>query len=1041
MSIPIRILHLSDFHFKNENNIITNNFNKNKLIDDLSQIKNEKNFDLVFITGDLIDKGGMSFDNIDEAFKAFEDELLTPLLHTLSIKKDQLFMVPGNHDIDTKSISEYIESGLCLHLETLEKVNSYVYNHNLKEYEGVKRIIPYKNFERKFYKDINVNNDNLFSTAFIKEINGIKIGIACINSAWRCNKEDDYGKLLIAQTQIDYCTNILDGAEIKIALTHHSLEFLTDFARRKIQSKFIANFDFHFVGHIHESTANNSQFCNGNLFTAVASSSTKSKFATTDYNYLNSYNYYDLDWPAKKLTLYSRIFIPETNKYLNNNRLLQDNNNKIFNLNFENINLVDAHSIVENIYDDFKEQINLDVISNSILSIAPSTLNEIFVEPNIEYYSDSNNEFDFDKKRNISLQEMIESTDNYILFGIKEIGKTVLLDKLAINYFDEIDKYHKVPIFFNFTKTKNSTSIETIISNFINKAKKDLPHFLNQNKIVLLIDDISFEDKYKIQKIETFLYNYPNIQIICCSLLKVEGSIPENYYNSKLSNKLKVLNLKYYKTKQIKALTENWFSKDTFSNKETKPIIKLMQKLELPRTPLAISMFLWIYEKDQNYQPINYAVLLEQFIEKMFERNSNNELSYDKFDFKNKISILTKLARKMYEGNNINYALSYTKVLKIFVTHLKERSFNFDAKNLINYFQNIGLFNNKLENSETFISFRFTCIFQYFLMKNIDDADFYKYVLKEENYLAFSDEINYYTGLKRNNLEILKLIILRMETNYVKLTKDLTVPKNDFFDLCYDKKRSIAEQINPNIDFHSKKKEIQDNELSSMDNYLESQDVSEKVTKKENSFNNLEKLERQWLLASNVLRNSDEIDQKEEKYNAFIKILHSSIFFFCITKLLLLEKLSQIDDKDNEKNKAAIYLYLDLLPIVLQMSLKDNLLSSKLELIISKHINTISTKKEISELEKIITVLLYNDIKGDKYRNKVTKIISACNKKYSYDFLLMKFFILYIESTTENEESFYIDCILTVINKSKNNKLTNKLKFTNKLKIFKNKFN
>ena len=45
-------------------------------------------------------------------------------------------------------------------------------------------------------------------------------------------------------------------------------------------------------------------------------------------------------------------------------------------------------------------------------------------------------------------------------------------------------------------------------------------------------------------------------------------------------------------------------------------------------------------------------------------------------------------------------------------------------------------------------------------MKNIDDdSNFRTYIMKEENYLSFSDEIILYTGLNTNQEEILKTYI------------------------------------------------------------------------------------------------------------------------------------------------------------------------------------------------------------------------------------------------------------------------------------------
>ena len=128
------------------------------------------------------------------------------------------------------------------------------------------------------------------------------------------------------------------------------------------------------------------------------------------------------------------------------------------------------------------------------------------------------------------------------------------------------------------------------------------------------------------------------MKIICTSIQISEGQIPLNFFDNILFSKLHILNIKYFKSKQIRELTEKWFSKIDLPNKKEKieKIINLLKVFELPRTPLSISMFLWILETQEDYQPINQAVMLENFIEKMFKKHSKTEVYFSDFDYKNK---------------------------------------------------------------------------------------------------------------------------------------------------------------------------------------------------------------------------------------------------------------------------------------------------------------------------------------------------------------------------------------------------------------------
>lgn len=63
--------------------------------------------------------------------------------------------------------------------------------------------------------------------------------------------DDDRGKLLIGERQIDNALNDLSDVDLKIAMFHHPLDWLKDFDKESIQSMLIENFDMVFHGHLH----------------------------------------------------------------------------------------------------------------------------------------------------------------------------------------------------------------------------------------------------------------------------------------------------------------------------------------------------------------------------------------------------------------------------------------------------------------------------------------------------------------------------------------------------------------------------------------------------------------------------------------------------------------------------------------------------------------------------------------------------------------------------------------------------------------------
>ena len=73
------------------------------------------------------------------------------------------------------------------------------------------------------------------------------------------------------------------------------------------------------------------------------------------------------------------------------------------------------------------------------------------------------------------------------------------------------------------------------------------------------------------------------------------------------------LEIHQFDTHQIRVLISKWFAEEKDNADKVEQIIKIFGKLNLPRTPFSISMFLWILER-QNTRPQNVALLVETYL-------------------------------------------------------------------------------------------------------------------------------------------------------------------------------------------------------------------------------------------------------------------------------------------------------------------------------------------------------------------------------------------------------------------------------------------
>ena len=83
-----RWLHLSDLHSYCDG--IKTKVMRDALIDEVEELNNEEKFDFIIITGDISDK--------DTGYDLAE-EFILELIYRIDINKQNVFIIPGNHDL------------------------------------------------------------------------------------------------------------------------------------------------------------------------------------------------------------------------------------------------------------------------------------------------------------------------------------------------------------------------------------------------------------------------------------------------------------------------------------------------------------------------------------------------------------------------------------------------------------------------------------------------------------------------------------------------------------------------------------------------------------------------------------------------------------------------------------------------------------------------------------------------------------------------------------------------------------------------------
>ena len=194
--MKINILHISDAHIQKKDESAIEEISQ-KLINDVLKVEKEQSLkiDLVCFTGDLIQRGdnAISGENqIEIANRIF----IQPLLEQLKLNKSQFIIVPGNHEVDTKKIVRATEKGLLVN--SLDEINENIMEMNETYLE---RLDYFYEKMDSCYPDIIREK---IGYAFKRVIKEKKVGIVCVDSAWRSSGKGgtEKGLMYVGQKQV-----------------------------------------------------------------------------------------------------------------------------------------------------------------------------------------------------------------------------------------------------------------------------------------------------------------------------------------------------------------------------------------------------------------------------------------------------------------------------------------------------------------------------------------------------------------------------------------------------------------------------------------------------------------------------------------------------------------------------------------------------------------------------------------------------------------------------------------------------------------------
>ena len=213
--------------------------------------------DLIFFTGDAAfgqigkARGEAIVDQFREAhdFLTAVREAFTP-----AIEQRNLFIVPGNHDVNRTEITDF-ETLWLAQPHSLDDITQMVKQAGSNWRLLLRRLEDYANFLASYGYDHLLTSREHLIYADAREVAGLRIGIAGFNSAWssRGVGREESGRLWMAgRFQLETLCQKMPPHDFAIALLHHPSNWLVPEENPAFGRQLTRDFPFVLHGHEHQ---------------------------------------------------------------------------------------------------------------------------------------------------------------------------------------------------------------------------------------------------------------------------------------------------------------------------------------------------------------------------------------------------------------------------------------------------------------------------------------------------------------------------------------------------------------------------------------------------------------------------------------------------------------------------------------------------------------------------------------------------------------------------------------------------------------------
>lgn len=211
--------------------------------------------DLMFFTGDAAygQIGTRPGESLTDQFKDVERFLSgVRTAFRPEVEKANVFLVPGNHDIDRGRTGK--DQTYWLDQQTqLDEITEMIRTGNVQWQRYMDRLTAYVGFLRDNGYNHLLDDPQRLIYAVVREVSGLRVGIGGLNSAWSCCRDKEKGKLWFGGAwQLGHLRSQLEEKDFSIALIHHPINWFVEYEDPHLWREIERDFEFCLHGHEHD---------------------------------------------------------------------------------------------------------------------------------------------------------------------------------------------------------------------------------------------------------------------------------------------------------------------------------------------------------------------------------------------------------------------------------------------------------------------------------------------------------------------------------------------------------------------------------------------------------------------------------------------------------------------------------------------------------------------------------------------------------------------------------------------------------------------